>query len=109
MPVSVWKSKITTFLDLEIGGGQFVREIERRLLTYGHSYANINKRVYGCGLWVKGAINTYGLYGSYSNKNLFKMKSDVLEGRLPKGWPMKFDVILSNPPFSDVNKKTSGA
>ena len=45
LPESVWTSTSTTFFDPAIGGGQFVRAIEQRLRRYGHSDANIRKRV----------------------------------------------------------------
>ena len=47
LPESVWTSTSTTFFDPAIGGGQFVRAIEQRLRRYGHSDANIRKRVFG--------------------------------------------------------------
>ena len=37
LPSEVWTSTTTTFFDPAIAGGQFVREIERRLLEAGHS------------------------------------------------------------------------
>ena len=47
LPKWVWSSKDTTFLDPSMGGGQFVREIERRLREAGWSDENIRTRVFG--------------------------------------------------------------
>ena len=68
LPDSVWTSESTTFLDPAIGGGQFVREIERRLKAHGHSDSNIRHRVFGfeeSDLHIKFAVNKYRLLGQY--------------------------------------------
>ena len=96
LPTDIWTSKTTTFLDPAIGGGQFVRAIEQRLRSYGHSDNNIRSRVYGfenSNLHIKFAINKYKLVGQYNKKfyeDFLEMNND-----------MKFDVIVGNPPYVD--------
>ena len=92
LPASVWASTTTTFCDPSIGGGQFVREIERRLHEAGHSDKNIRGRVFGfesSALSLGYAINKYGLVGTYE-------VCDLLEKEFNQ---MKFDVIVGNPPY----------
>jgi hypothetical protein len=97
LPAEVWTSSTTTFFDPAIGGGQFVREIERRLRANGHNSVNIKERVYGCEasrLNVQFALNKYRLAGNYA-------VCDFLTQDF-KG--MKFDVIVGNPPFKNGNE-----
>lgn len=92
LPREVWTSATTTFLDPAMGGGQFVKEIERRLREAGHTDANISGRVYGCEtslLSVKYALNKYKLLGKYSVGDF--LAQDFGD--------MKFDVIVGNPPY----------
>lgn len=101
-PVEVWTSTTTTFLDPAIGGGQFVREIERRLRAAGHSDKSISERVYGCEssrLSVQYALNKFKLVGTYS-------VSDFLEGDFGS---MKFGVVVGNPPYQSGNGERGGA
>ena len=96
LPAEVWTSTTTTFLDPAIGGGQFVREIERRLRAKGHSITNIKSRVFGCEssrLNVKFAVNKYNLIGNYSVCDFLTQDFNC----------MKFDVIVGNPPFQSKN------
>ena len=98
----VWTSSTTRFLDPAMGGGQFVSEIERRLLSAGHSRENVAGRVFGCEtnvLRVNYARNRVGLIGHY----------EVCDA-LSRDWGvMKFDVIVGNPPFNanDTSREDS--
>lgn len=68
LPPEVWSSSTTTFFDPAIGGGQLVKEIERRLKEAGHSLENIASRVFGMEsdlLSVNYAVNTHKLVGNY--------------------------------------------
>lgn len=98
LPVHVWTSDSTTFFDPAIGGGQFVKEIECRLLRYGHSKANVRKRVFGLeesNLHIRYAVNKHKLVGQYACKPYEKF--------LELDSSVKFDVIVGNPPFQNSN------
>ena len=94
LPESVWISDSTTFFDPAIGGGQFVRVIEQRLRSHGHSDLNIRKRVFGfeeSNLHIRYAVNKHKLVGQYARKpydKFFEMDAT-----------MKFDVVIGNPPY----------
>ena len=99
LPEEVWYSKTSTFFDPAIGGGQFVRAIEQRLRSYGHSDGNIRKRVFGLeesNLHIRFAVNKYKLVGQYARKPYNKF--------LEMDNTMKFDVIAGNPPFKNGNE-----
>ena len=94
LPETIWTSDTTTFFDPAIGGGQFVRAIERRLRSYGHPDNNIRKRVFGfeeSQLHIRFAVNKHKLVGQYARKPYDKF--------LEMDNSMKFDVVVGNPPY----------
>lgn len=88
LPTSVWKSSNTTFFDPNIQGGQIVSEIEKRLLSHGHSHDSIKRRVFG-------VANT-GLSLSYAVKNKKLSGTYACDS---ESFPNQFDVIVGNPTY----------
>jgi hypothetical protein len=96
-PEELWTSETTTFFDPAIGGGQFVRAVEEKLLSYGHSKENVASRVTGYEanpMRINYTVNKFKLVGKYIAKD-FTESEDT-----------KYDVILSAPPFE--HKKSRG-
>jgi hypothetical protein len=92
LPGDVWTSSVTTFFDPSIAGGQFVKEIEKRLSTHGHSRDNIASRVSGLAnteLSLNYTINRHHLIGNYAVGGIEELE------KMSK----KFDVIVGNPPY----------
>lgn len=88
-----------TVLDPAIGGGQFVKEVERRKRAAGKTDKEIRKTVFGFEenvLRLDYAVNKHNLVGTYqtnfSDKDFKKMK---------------FDAIVGNPPFKDSSNESS--
>lgn len=103
LPVEVWTSTSTVFIDPAMGSGQFVTEIERRLRAHGHSDENIRTRVFGLEsqqMDVNIAVNMNGLVGTYrKDANYSAFLNGELERLLGKDYPMKFHVVIGNPPY----------
>jgi hypothetical protein len=91
LPERVFISSTTTFLDPACGYGTFLKYIYAKLRFYGHSHENIVSRIYG--------IDKFS--PANETKDLFPniIKKDFMTD-MPKQWPDKFDVIVSNPPYA---------
>lgn len=86
------------FLDPEIGGGQFVGEIERRKREMGVSDKEIHKTVFG---YASNKIQLAYVKNKYKLKGTYKVVDFISEEKMPK-----FDVIVGNPPFTSDKSKT---
>lgn len=96
LPVEVFKSNSTTFLDPGFGNGTFLIEIVKRLRKEGHSIENIQERVYGCEISHRLFNKVSKLFSNYNFHKLYK------EDFLTKDFNnMKFDVVIGNPPYQD--------
>lgn len=85
-------------LDPAIGGGQFVKEVERRKRAAGKSDAEIRATVFGFEenvLRRDYAVNKHKLIGNYQALNY--LDKDFKD--------MKFNTIIGNPPFQDGTKE----
>lgn len=86
------------FLDPAMGGGQFVREIERRKRQAGKTDQEIAESVFGLEeniLRRDYAVNRFNLVGTYQIGKFLEMDDS-----------MKFDVIIGNPPFQKTVSKS---
>jgi hypothetical protein len=83
-----------TVCDPEMGGGQFMIEVERRKREAGLSEEQIANTCYGfvdTQSTINFIYNKYKLVGSY-------LKNTILNGGFGD---MRFDVVLGNPPYGD--------
>lgn len=106
LPPEVWSSNSTTFLDPAMASGQFVTEIERRLRAMGHSNDNIRSRVFGLEtsrMQVNIAVNMNELVGTYAVDAGYQTFLSGEVAALQKGWPVKFDIVVGNPPYQADN------
>mgnify|MGYP003346534523 CR=1 FL=1 len=88
IPPKVWKSSTTKFLDPAAGGGQILIRIAAKLRKYGHSDANIRRRVVG--------IFDTQMARNYAERMgaLGRLVCDILEVE-----DMDFDTVIMNPPY----------
>jgi hypothetical protein len=99
IPEPMWESNSTTFLDPVMGGGQFVKVVEKILREYGHSEENIKSRVFGIennSVRTNYAVNRHKLVGTYFKTDFLPWETD-----------MKFDCVIGNAPYQTVTDGNS--
>ena len=95
IPEEIWKSNDTTFLDLAMGGGQYLNQVIINLRKYGHSDDNIKSRVFGYEYnqaHINLGVNMNNLTGNFTKKSYNEILD--LDNDIPK-----CNVVMCNPPF----------
>ena len=88
IPNYIWESKTTTFCDLQMAGGQYIKEIVNKLREFGHSDENIKSRVFG---YSENEFYLAVIQGDSSLIGTFNVYNENID--------MKFDVQLGNDPY----------
>ena len=96
LPVYLFESDSTLFLDPAMGGGDYLRSVINRLIEFGHSVENIASRIYG----IEDNIIFVNRAKMRNIENFIQMSyNEVLEWESD----MRFDVIIGNPPYQSNN------
>jgi hypothetical protein len=93
IPDSYFISDKTTFFDPACGRGTFLKYIYFKLRQNGHGHQNAISRIFG--------VDKYSPANETSDIFPNIIKKDFLKMDFPSSWPKEFDVVLSNPPYSD--------
>ena len=91
LPPDVWCND-TTFIDPAIGGGQFVRQIEQRLIQSGIGICKLSSRVSGFetnNMRINYAVNKHNLKGEYGVADFSKecMIVNIEQMNVVGNWP----------------------
>lgn len=94
IPTEVWTNPESIFLDPCMGKGTFLIEIYNRLVNiYGYTRENAKSRIYGYDVRVK-YVNHLQRRGFINVRHKDFLKEVI---------KMKFDVVLGNPPYQEVD------
>jgi len=90
IPNYIWESKTTTFCDLQMAGGQYIKEVVNKLREFGHSDENIKSRVFG---FTENEFYLAVIRGDSSLIGTFNVYNENID--------MKFDVQIGNDPYQE--------